>query len=607
MIKYTIASEYPSSHIFNVSLTFELLKSEAQQLIMPCWIPGSYTIRDFARHVVQLKLSDHCAKYYQINKINSYTWQLDKIEGVENPPLGPITVEYEVYAWDRSVRGCHLDTTHAFINLSCLTLMVVGQEASEHQVHIGLPKLSETVNWTVATTLTPQEVNAAGFGWYSAQDYAELIDHPVEMGIIERVKFSVNNIPHEIAISGQHYGDVECLKNDVQKVVEAHHRLFNNHLSMQAPFSQYCFLLTLLGEGYGGLEHRSSTALISTRSSMPAFGISDTPRVYSKEYKELLGLFSHEYFHAWNVKRIKPSVFCPYDLTQPQYTRQLWAFEGITAYYDELALIRAGVINLQEYLQMLSDKITKLKSTLGHLKQSVADSSFDAWIKFYKPDENSSNSRVSYYTKGMLAALCFDMMLRHLTHDEVSLDDIMRSLWARYQEGIEGVLEGEIDQLLYEKSDRSPLMAQWVEKALYTTEDLPLEEALAFAGLTLDFDSNIESASVTLGITVGMVAQELVILTVFDRSAAMNGGLSAKDVLVAIDSLKINNPVMLEKALMNYQPGDVISVHVFREDRLLHFKVKLLPAVKNKAVILMDDKASEGCISRRTQWLTGSA
>lgn len=598
MINYTIMSHCPSSHIFNVTLSFEPHTSE-QALIMPCWIPGSYTIRDFARHVVQLKLSNDCIDSYEINKINSYTWVLKHLRPQLN--LSPVTIEYEVYAWDRSVRGAHLDTTHAFMNLNCLCLMVVGQQKGPHQVKICMPNLSRPSKepWRVATTLTPFEIDDFGFGQYSAKSYEALIDHPIEIGCFDRVSFIVNDIVHEIVITGQHHGDIDRLKKDVQKITQTHHDFFYNHPTIRSPFEKYCFLLTLVGEGYGGLEHRSSTALINTRVSMPKR--SDLFKL-STDYRNLLALFSHEYFHAWNIKCIKPAVFCPYDLTQPQYTRQLWAFEGITSYYDELALVRSGVISFEDYLQMLSDNISQLQ-TPGQFKQSLVEASFDAWIKFYKPDENTKNSTVSYYTKGLLAAFCLDMSLRHLTHDQANLDEVMRCLWANYKEG-QGTLENEIEDLIYKKSNYSESMKELIECILYTTKALPLEQALEYVGLKLEFCLADESMLAALGISVAPVAQELLITSVLDNSAAMEAGLSAKDSLVAIEGLKVSKLADLEKILINYGVGDVFSIQAFREDRLMNFKVQLSAMARNKAKISIDSQAPELCISRRHQWLS---
>ncbi len=600
MIKYTIASDCPSSHIFNISLSFTTFNPKGQPLIMPCWIPGSYMIRDFAKHVVQLKVAKEYAHLYQISKINSYTWQLDTLESHQKlDEATHLTIEYEVYAWDRSVRGSHLDTTHAFINLSCLALMVVGQENSTHWVQINAPNVLEKPNWTVATTLPTENIDNKGFGLYKAQSYDELIDHPIEMGHIERVSFLVNNIQHEIALSGDHFGDIERLKQDVQKICNAHHNVFANESKIKVPFEKYCFLLTLIGEGYGGLEHRNSTALLSSRNSMPPVDLGNKP--LPLEYEALLALFSHEYFHAWNVKCIKPLAFCPYDLTQPQYTRQLWAFEGITSYYDTLALVRVGVITSENYFTILSDKITKLKATPGQTKQTLTESSFDAWIKFYKPDENTPNSTVSYYLKGLLTAFCFDMTLRRITKNAVSLDDVMCELWGKYGEG-QGVAEGELEQILIQKAHNDPVMKQVVYQALYTTEELALDHALEFMGLQLNLSA--PSALVaSLGITVAPVFQELKIMTVLDNSAAMRGGLSAKDTIVAINNIKINTPQSLESLLMYFRAQDVLSIHVFREDRLMNFMITLLPVPEHKANIIINENAIPECLIRRNQWL----
>ncbi|HRE32430.1 MAG TPA: M61 family peptidase, partial [Candidatus Berkiella sp.] len=325
MIQYDVIASQPLNHQFTVRLTIPHPSPLGQKLSLPTWIPGSYMIRDFARHIVELKVyADFSARAQEIvvEKQNSHTWQVAKHQG-------PLCIEYSVYAFDTSVRGSYLDDEQAFFNPCSLLLMVHDQEDKPCQVILSAPAMKGGENWRVATMLTPIDAKPWGYGIYQAANYDELIDKPVQMGQFDLIEFEAIGIPHAIAITGQHYGDVKRLAADVKKVCEAQLQLFEKPY----PFNRYLFLLNLRKDSYGGLEHRDSTALQIPKEYMPE-SVDAAP---TSNYIMLLGLFSHEYFHAWNVKRIKPQSFMPYVLTDKAYTKQLWAFEGITSYYDDLA------------------------------------------------------------------------------------------------------------------------------------------------------------------------------------------------------------------------------------------------------------------------------
>lgn len=325
-IEYVITPTNPQAHLYTITCTISQPDPEGQVVWLPAWIPGSYMIRDFTRNIVTLAARAD-GKDVAIEKLDKQSWKCPASNG-------PLTLEYSVYAWDMSVRSAHLDTTHGFFNGSSVFLAVEGQEDQPVSVQIRLPEGEAYQDWRVATSLSRDGAALFSAGRYQAANYEELIDHPVEMGHFDETVFEVHGIPHHIVITGRHFTDMGRLANDVQRICTTHVDMFGE----LPPMERYVFLLTVIDAGYGGLEHRSSTALICCRDDLPMRHM-DKP---TEKYITLLGLFSHEYFHTWNIKRIKPKVFIPYQLKQESYTRQLWAFEGITSYYDDLGLIRSG-------------------------------------------------------------------------------------------------------------------------------------------------------------------------------------------------------------------------------------------------------------------------
>ena len=400
LIHYTIGAPQPSSHRFVVTIDIPTPDPAGQRLSLPAWIPGSYLVRDFARHVGAVSARDDDG-VVGVSKTDKSTWRCA-------PASGVLRVEYEVFAHDISVRGAHLDHTHGFFNGANVFLAVHGQEQQGIAVTL-VPPDTEAL-WRVATTLPRSDALEWGFGEYTAKDYDELIDHPVEMGEFDVVSFEAAGVTHRVILSGRHTCDGPRLERDLSKICNEQVRLFGELPDM----SEFLFLTRVTGNGYGGLEHRSSTALMCRRRDLPG----RDPAI-NKDYRRFLGLCSHEYFHLWNVKRIKPAAFTPFELEAESYTELLWVFEGITSYYDDLALVRSGVIDEASYFELVSETVTRVHSVPGHRWQSLADSSFDAWTKFYKPNEDSPNSVVSYYAKGALVALLLDLTIRTRTSNKL--------------------------------------------------------------------------------------------------------------------------------------------------------------------------------------------
>lgn len=597
-IRYTVFPVHPEAHLFEVRCTVSEPDPAGQRFSMPTWIPGSYLIREFARNVVRIRAHSG-RKLLPLTKLDKNSWQVA-------PHVGPVTVTLEVYAWDLSVRGAHLDTTHGFFNGPSLFLKVVGYEDHPCEVEILPPKGARYRGWRVATALREQGAKRYGFGGYAAANYDELIDHPVEMGSFELATFSAAGVQHDIAITGRHRADLRRLARDLKTLCETQIAFFGG----KAPMDRYVFLVTAVGEGYGGLEHRASTALLCSREDLPQEGVAEV----NERYRGFLGLCSHEYFHTWNVKRIKPAAFSPYDLDRENYTTLLWAFEGITSYYDDLFLVRSGLITPQAYLENLGRAITSVLRGSGRRKQSVAESSFDAWIKYYRQDENAPNAVVSYYAKGSLVALCLDLLIRKETGGRKSLDQVMQALWKRHGLKGVGVAEDGVEKLAEQVTGLR--LKRFFDQALRGTADLPLEKLLTDVGVELE-TRRAESAAdkggrpasrnaqalaqrVDLGARTADQGGELKLTHVLDDGPAQRAGLAAGDTLVAIDGLKVTGR-NLESRLAQYRPGDTVKVHAFRRDELLVLELPLTaPPADTCTLTINEDRSTERA---RRRWL----
>lgn len=587
---YAICPANPEAHLYEVSCRVEHPDPAGQRFALPAWIPGSYLIRDFARQIVSIS-AEAGGKQLALSKIDKHTWQADPTDGKQ-----ALTVNYEVYAWDLSVRGAHLDQTHAFFNGTSVFLRVLGQEDAPCHLDLQPPKGKAYAHWRVASALAPagKEKKAAkphGFGLYAASNYDELIDHPVELGSFTLAIFNACGVPHEIAITGRHdcdAGALDRLTADLKKICEWQIRFFGE----PAPMKKYVFLVTAVGDGYGGLEHRASTALLCSRDDLPYAGMKGLP----ERYRNFLGLCSHEYFHTWNVKRIKPAAFAPYDLDRENYTTLLWAFEGFTSYYDDLTLLRSGVIPETAWLELTAKNIDKVLSAPGRLNQSLANSSFDAWNKFYRPDENTPNTVVSYYAKGALVALALDLTLRAGTDGKASLDDVMRALWQRH--GQTGLGVGDDDIRLIAEEISGLKLKRFFADAVCGTQDLPLAKLLKPFAITLT--SAAANNTPALGARATAEGNELKLANVYSGGAAQLAGLSAGDVLLAIDGLRVT-AATLERQLARRAAGDRITVHVFRRDEMMEFSVRL--EAPTPGISRLARKVANAHNSLREAWL----
>ncbi len=565
--KYIVSIPDPTKREIHVRLSIKS-GTDGLTLRLPAWIPGSYMIRDFSRHIVEMRATDSTGQNLQIEKIDKHSWHIAADKEV-------IYVDYIVYANDLSVRGAHVDNTHAFFNGASLYLSVDGLQHLPHQVSILQPDAERYANWQVATTLPAVAVDDQAFGQYEAQDYEHLIDYPVEIADLSTAGFTVDGIQHRIAIYGKHHCDFNRLCDDLVRICGTHVQLFG-----ELPLQQYLFLVTAVGDDYGGLEHRDSTSLICKRDDLPV----DEGKEPSDGYRRFLGLCSHEYFHLWNVKRIQPLKLKESLLDQEAYTSLLWAFEGITSYYDDLALLRSSIIPLKSWLELMTHTITRVMRSKGRHRQSVADSSFDAWTKFYKQDENSSNAIISYYAKGSLIAFGLDMTLRQRSEDRVSLDDLMRLLWQRHGKTGVGVDEDDI-QHLAEELLGEPL-TDFFNNYVYGVEELPLDSWFAQIGIGYQlraakmigdtgkvYNCEPEKSQVVqvLGGRTATHQAGVELLSVTSAGAAQQSGLIAGDVIIAVDGLKVTQK-NIEQRIAQLPQDEATIIHAFRRDEFMEFE-----------------------------------
>ena len=566
----------PQKHLYQVQLSF-IATSAHQELSLPTWIPGSYMVREFSKNIIALSVSQAQIEL-RSEQINKNTWLISGLEvGLS------VSVNYTVYAYEYGIRTAFLDHTRGYFNPSSLCLAVVGCETSPHKVSfIDLP-----TNWQVASGLNQTSENI-----FVAQDYDELLDMPFELGRFKRLEFMVAGVPHYLVLSGTILPfDEARILADMYKVCEYQINLFGG----VAPYQNYTFILNLSGEILTGLEHRNSTLLMAPAHSLPNLNRSN-----NEDYIKLMGLISHEFFHTWNVKRIKPQAFTPYNVAEENYTKLLWWFEGVTSYYDDLVLYRTGIIDQAQYLNIIVENLNNVYKFAGVTQQSVANSSLTRGVKYYRQDENSPNSIVSYYVKGSLVALCLDLLLR--SKSQFSLDSVMLHLFKLWQVNPIGVAENEFPALIQAATGVD--LAEFIQKATETTEMLPYVELLAQFGLDLTTrlaknhqDSgkfNLSTASAVplalgdLGAKLEKQALGYVVKNVYADTPAERAGLAANDLIIALNQVKLTN---LEKQLGFIQNGESIELTLFRQERLLTLNIELSScAVKIFELALNDAK-----------------
>ena len=578
---YRIALADLHSHRFAVTLTVSD-PAPLQELALPVWIPGSYLVREFAKHLQGFK-AVQAGKAVPHAQLDKHRWQ------VTCKPGQDLVVEYEVYALDNSVRTAWLDANRGFFNSTSLCLRVSGQDAFAHTLDL-IPH-PDARDWSVATGLTPVKTTKNGFGSYQAEHYDELVDCPVEMGAFWSGSFTACGVPHRFVVAGALPSfDGDRLLVDTKKICEAEIRFW--HGDKKPPFKSYVFMLNAVDDGYGGLEHRNSTALIATRKDLPRLGETKA----SDGYTTLLGLISHEYFHTWNVKRLRPAELASYDYTQENYTELLWFFEGFTSYYDDLLLRRAGLIDDATYFKLLTKTFNQVDQAPGRLVQSVAQASFDAWVKYYRQDENTPNATISYYTKGALVALCFDLTLR--AEGKTTLDNVMHGLWARCQGG--PMSEADFATVLQELGGRS--VAKEIAAWIHSTRELPVQKLLAQHGAEMHDDP--AQMAQRLGLRLTEAQGAVTVKVVLRDSAAEKAGFSSGDEWLGVEWTEKSKAQAwrlhkLDDLPMLLGKQKAVTALVSRDKRLLRLPLTV-PATSTTARISVKDA------KQVAPWLSGT-
>ncbi|BAY96394.1 peptidase M61 domain-containing protein [Tolypothrix tenuis PCC 7101] len=539
-IHYQVAMPQPETHLFEVTLHLVNYTSPILDLKLPVWTPGSYLVREYAKNLQDFTAfaNDQPLPCWKKSKNH---WQVDKSN------VSELTIRYRIFANELSVRTNHLDITHGYFNGAALFFRLPGWEKLPILVTI-LPPNPE---WQVTS---PLPTDAEASNTFYAADFDTLVDSPFEIGSHQVYQFAALGKPHELAIWGQGNLEPERAIADIQKIIKVEADIFDG-----LPYQRYVFLLHLFHQAYGGLEHKNSCSLIYQRFGFRA----------QDKYERFMQLVAHEFFHLWNVKRIRPKALQVFDYDQENYTPSLWFCEGTTSHYDLLIPLWAGIYDSKSYLNHLSKEITRFLTTPGRKVQPLSESSFDAWIKLYRPDANSGNSQISYYLKGAMVSLLLDLLIRAKHRNQRSLDDVMRQMWQQFGKAEIGFTAEQLQSVIASVADID--LGDFFKRYLDGTEELPFNECLEPFGLKLAAEADEEPY---LGIKVNTENGKEIIKFVEAGSPAQKAGIDPGDELLAINGIKVtaNN---LSDRLKDFQAQDTIQVAVFHQDLLRSVNVTL--------------------------------
>jgi predicted metalloprotease with PDZ domain len=575
-LHYTLQFPAPHTHYVEVAVTVPTGGQPTVDLRMAVWTPGSYLVREYARHVEAVEAQGADGKPLCVNKISKNRWR------VASAGTEPVRVTYRVYCREMSVRTNWVEADFALLNGAPTFLTLVEDGPRPHDVQVILPP-----NWSAIMTGLAARPELGEHG-YRAADFDTLVDTPLLAGNPTVHTFEVGGKRHYLVNQGEAgVWDGPRSASDAEKLVRAHWHLWGGRL----PYDQYLFL-NLLTEAGGGLEHRNSTVLMTNRWNTRG----------RKSYLDWLRLVSHEYFHVWNVKRLRPVELGPFDYEREVYTKNLWIAEGVTAYYTELGVRRAGLCSDAEFLDGLSHLVQRLQTTPGRLVHSLEMASYDAWIKLYRSDENSSNTTISYYTKGAVVAFLLDAKIRAATDGSKSLDDVLRLAYGRYA-GERGFTREEF-RAVAEETAGMPLQG-WFVRALETTEELDYTEALDWFGLRFSSVEAVSKGGWT-GLETRVAGGCLLISQVRRNTPGWHAGFNVDDEILAIDDDRVL-PDHWKARLRQYQPGDRVSVLIARRARLRRLDVTLEAEPPTAWKLEPRPDASEAQTARRAVWLAGPA
>lgn len=568
-IHYTVSMPRPNTHLLEVEMRLRYRQGApaSVDLVMPVWTPGSYLVREYARHVQDFEARNAEGRALQWTKTNKNTWR------VESGAARELRVGYKVYSNELTVRTNELNDRHAFWNNAALLMYPEG--------HLKAPSTLRVVpfgNWKIATELQRVAGEARTF---RAADFDELYDAPFLVSDFRTIEFEVRGIPHRIVIDGDGNYDPEKMRRDFIKVMEA-----TIDVMKDVPYKEYTFMLMTHPTVRGGLEHMNSTALIWRR-----FNFRD-----AKDWRDFLGLVAHEYFHLWNVKRIRPDALGPFDYTSENYTRLLWVAEGVTSYYDNLLVRRAGLMTDKEYLDIIADSIQALQSTPGRTKQSLEEASFDAWIEYYRQDENTVNTAISYYDKGAIVSLLLDLEIRRRTDGARSLDDVMRRLYEDFYKKGRNFTPADFQRTSETVAGAS--LDEFFRRYVRGRDELDYDAALSAVGLKLEREGASSpgrppAESAYLGANLAESDGRLTVRNVPSGTPAYDHGLYANDQIVAVDGYRASRD-FLNARLKEKRPGDTLALTVFRDEELRTVTVKLAGRVEaDYRIVPVENPTSE--------------
>ena len=601
-LHYSLNLSQWQAHQFDVQLSIPAHSASSLTLSLPSWIPGSYMVRDFAKNIVSLSAKKTAANTLaaesstqssvSIKKLDKQTWSI-QTDG------DACIIDYTIYANDLSIRSAFINHEYAFINGTSAFLHIEEFEHLQHQLEITLDDIIPS-NWNAHTSMETREPcsfdskidgNTNARAWYfEAKNYAEFIDHPIYVGVADTYEFEVDNVNFTLLFSGNNNIDYARIARDLTPICQHHLSLFGKPY----PVENYLFMTLLADNGFGGLEHKYSTALLYPRFELPLIGDCEEK---TDGYVTFLSLCSHEFFHTWHVKRIKPNVMVKPDLSKESYTNQLWIYEGFTSFYDDVTLARVGTIPAQKYLDIVAQNISRLLQNAGRFKQSAAESSFDAWTKFYKQDASATNNIVSYYTKGGIIALGLDLLLREQSGDKVCLDDVMRVLWQQYGKNESGTPDNVIQTLCKEHFDID--VSNYLNSVVYHTDDVDLDALVQRIGIALHTRAKVSSEDKgglsikapmkrQLGATLKAAPLGLTVVQVFEGLAAMNAGILLNDNIIAIDGHVVSQGKL--QRILDTTGESTLEVSLIRDGQLLNVTLPVMEARKDMAFFEINDE-----------------
>ncbi len=548
-LRYTLAMPAPQTHYFEVKMDLGGFPADYTDVKMPVWAPGSYLVREFAKNVEGFQARTAAGQALAVEKINKNTWR------VRHSKQASFLVSYRVYAYELTVRTSFVDADHGYLNGSSVFMY-----PADNKMLASTVAVQPAAGWAqVSTALRPA---APGKFTYKAASYDELADSPIEIGNQKVLEFTANGTLHQVAMYGTYTVDEAKLVADLKKVCETAKGVVG-----QSPLDHYLFIVHNLERGGGGLEHLYSTTLEVSRTT------------YGTEagYKSFLGLAAHEYFHLWNVKRIRPVALGPFNYDQENYTHMLWVSEGMTEYYSKVINQRAGFISRDEYLGKLANEITAVENTPGNRVQSAAESSFDAWIRYYRPNENSNNSQISYYDKGDAIGTVLDLSIIEVTKGEKHLDDVFRLLYDKYYLGLKrGFTDQEFQDAVAQVAGRR--YDDFFKNSVYGTKILDYATALGYAGLALS--SAPLSTDGTLGAIFSNRTGKLLVTSVVRDGVAWTSGLNVNDEVLQINGAQPSEETV--KTLVSGPVGTTIKLQVRRDGLPRDITLSMVPSIDLK-------------------------